>query len=92
MLRVDGIPTKGYSTSAATRELPDNRYWTTEEAAYYLQLCVGTIYNLVRQGDIPSHKVRGKRLFAKAELDAWVRRGERICCSRHAPSAKPHAL
>lgn len=54
----------------------------TEEAAKYLHLSISWIYQLVRDGLIPYHKLPGKPprggnlWFKVAELDAWRDSGE----------------
>ncbi len=46
---------------------------TIEETARYLQLGKTALYDLAREGTIPSNKVGSKWLFSKKDLDAWVR-------------------
>lgn len=48
-------------------------WMTLEETARYLQLGKTALYDLARQGTIPSNKVGSKWLFSKKDLDAWVR-------------------
>jgi excisionase family DNA binding protein len=51
-----------------------NEEWMTiEETARYLQLGKTALYDLARDGAIPSNKVGSKWLFSKKDLDAWVR-------------------
>ncbi|MBX9578741.1 MAG: helix-turn-helix domain-containing protein [Gemmataceae bacterium] len=45
-------------------------YLTTEEAAAYLRTTRGTVYNLVWRGVLPRR--RGKLLFTRTELDAYL--------------------
>jgi excisionase family DNA binding protein len=55
-------------------ELSMNGEWLTiEETARYLQLGKTVLYDLAREGTIPSNKVGSKWLFSKKDLDAWVR-------------------
>lgn len=48
-------------------------WMTIEETARYLQLGKTALYDLAREGTIPSNKVGSKWLFSKKDLDAWVR-------------------
>jgi excisionase family DNA binding protein len=51
-----------------------NEEWMTiEETARYLQLGKTALYDLAREGTVPSSKVGSKWLFSKRDLDAWVR-------------------
>lgn len=45
------------------------------EAARLLSLSESTLFRLTRCNAIPSHKVRGRRLYAPAELQAWLAAG-----------------
>lgn len=49
------------------------RLFTTNEAAEYLRLKERKLYEMVAEGQIPCTKVTGKWLFAKDELDRWLR-------------------
>lgn len=48
-------------------------WMTIEETARYLQLGKTALYDLAREGTLPSNKVGSKWLFSKHDLDAWVR-------------------
>jgi len=48
-------------------------WMTVAEAAKYVQLGKTVLYNLAREGSIPSNKVGSKWLFNKNDLDNWVR-------------------
>ncbi len=48
-------------------------WMTIEETARYLQLGKTALYDLAREGTLPSNKVGSKWLFSKRDLDAWVR-------------------
>lgn len=50
-----------------------NEWMTVEETAKYLQMGKTALYDLARDGSIPSNKVGSKWLFSKKDLDAWVR-------------------
>lgn len=51
---------------------PSHRYLTTAEVAAYLRLKERKVYDLVRQGGIPSIKVTGKLLFPRRAIDLWL--------------------
>jgi len=46
---------------------------TVEETAKYLQMGKTALYDMARDGSIPSNKIGSKWLFSKTDLDAWVR-------------------
>ena len=48
-------------------------WMTVEETARYLQLGKTALYDLAREGTLPSNKVGSKWLFSKRDLDVWVR-------------------
>lgn len=48
-------------------------WMTIEETARYLQIGKTALYDLAREGTLPSNKVGSKWLFSKHDLDAWVR-------------------
>lgn len=50
-----------------------DQWMTVEETAKYLQMGKTALYDLARDGGIPSNKVGSKWLFSKKDLDAWVR-------------------
>jgi DNA repair protein RadD len=50
-----------------------DEWMTIEETARYLQLGKTALYDLARDGSVPSNKVGSKWLFSKKDLDAWVR-------------------
>jgi len=45
---------------------------TPREAADYLSVHVRTIYRLVKNGEIPGHKLGGSWRFKKDVLDEWL--------------------
>jgi len=45
---------------------------TVEEAASYLRIPKSTLYKLVREGRIPSHKVGRHWRFMKTLIDRWL--------------------
>jgi excisionase family DNA binding protein len=48
-------------------------WMSIEETARYLQLGKTALYDLARDGALPSNKVGSKWLFSRRDLDAWVR-------------------
>ena len=50
-----------------------DEWMTIEETTKYLQIGKTVLYDLAREGSIPSNKVGSKWLFSKKDLDAWVR-------------------
>lgn len=51
-------------------------WMTAQEAADYVGLALGTVWNKARAGEMPSYRV-GKRSyrFRRSELDAWIESG-----------------
>lgn len=46
---------------------------STREACRYLDVSPSTLYSLVANGKLPSHKPGGKkRYYWKRDLDAWI--------------------
>jgi len=45
---------------------------TTAEVAQYLQLHVGTIYKLIRQGQIPAFKIGSDYRFNRETIEKWM--------------------
>lgn len=52
-------------------------YMTITEAANYARRSVKQIYRLTEDGTIASYKPDGKVLIRVADMDAWIKRGER---------------
>jgi excisionase family DNA binding protein len=50
----------------------EKRYFSISETSEYLTITRVTLYRLVKQGEIPSYKIGGRRIFDKIELDKWV--------------------
>jgi excisionase family DNA binding protein len=48
-------------------------WMTVEETAKYLQIGKTVLYDLARDGSIPSNKIGSKWLFSRKDLDTWVR-------------------
>lgn len=51
----------------------ETEFLTLREAAKFLKIGVATLNRWMREESIPSYKVRGRRLFDKAELAQWVK-------------------
>ena len=51
----------------------DSEWLTIEETAKYLQMGKTALYDLAREGKIPTNRVGGKWLFSRSDLDSWVR-------------------
>lgn len=56
------------------QEQASSEYLTTQEVAAYLRLKERTIYELVRNRQIPCSRVTGKLLFPRHLIDLWVTR------------------
>jgi excisionase family DNA binding protein len=54
----------------------EKEVFTLEEAAEFLQLSKGSLYKLVRRGDIPGKKVLSRWRFEKDTLKRWLSEGE----------------
>ena len=52
------------------------KWLTMKEAAEYLKMGRSTIYKLLREGNLPAHKVGREWRFDAAELDEWVKSGK----------------
>lgn len=48
-------------------------FLTLKEAAEFLKMSRPTIDRMIAAGEIPSYKVKGKRLFDRDELTEWVK-------------------
>jgi len=53
-------------------------WMTIEETAQYLQIGKTVLYDMAREGNIPSNRIGGKWLFNKSDLDIWVRSNKPI--------------
>jgi excisionase family DNA binding protein len=52
------------------------RTLTVQDVAEYLGVHQDTIYNMVRQKEIPHFRVRRRILFTVESIDAWIRQSE----------------
>src|SRR5579863_690160 len=62
-----------YCMARRSDQMAQEEWMTIEETARYLQLGKTALYDLAREGTLPSTKVGRKWLFSKRDLDAWVR-------------------
>jgi len=53
-------------------------YLTVKEAAEFLKIVTGSLYNLISQNKVPYHKSGKKVLFKKSELVEWLANGPGI--------------
>lgn len=58
--------------SAAGAQL--EAFLTTEEVLGYLNTTPGTIYRLIRSGELPAVRIGRQWRFRRSDLDAWVER------------------
>ena len=47
-------------------------YWNVEELSRYLGVKPSTIYELVKEGEIPYYELHKMKRFKKEEIDAWM--------------------
>jgi excisionase family DNA binding protein len=59
--------------------LPDEKaFYSISEAARALMVSEATIYRLFRSGDLPRHRIAGRRtIVARADLERLLEAGER---------------
>ena len=50
------------------------KWLSHRQACDYLQINEQTLYRLARNGDVPFHKIGGKRLYRVEELDEAIMR------------------
>jgi len=50
-------------------------YLTVKQAAEFLKIVTGSLYNLISQNKVPYHKSGKKVLFKKSELVEWLANG-----------------
>jgi excisionase family DNA binding protein len=53
----------------------DEGYLTVKQAADFLKIVTGSLYNLISQNKVPYHKSGKKVLFKKSELKEWLASG-----------------
>lgn len=65
-----------FGSQASTLDSTNNKLFTIDEAANFLNLSKPTLYRLVSEKNIP-HSKKGKRLyFSREKLTEWVESGE----------------
>ena len=50
----------------------DKKFYTVKELAELLSASELWVKRGVKAGEIPSYKIRGKRLFKKEEIEQWI--------------------
>jgi len=50
----------------------EKNFYTIKEVAELLRASEIWVRRRVKEGEIPSYKIGGKRLFKKEELDKWI--------------------
>ena len=53
-------------------EDPDSMLITIKQVSDYLRISRGSIYNLIKKGNLESIKIGNKRLFEKKAIDAYI--------------------
>lgn len=56
----------------------DEGFLTVKQAAEFLKIVTGSLYNLISQNKVPFHKSGKKVLFKKSELNDWLINGTGI--------------
>jgi excisionase family DNA binding protein len=51
----------------------EDKFLNMKETSQFLKLHISTINRLIEAGEIPSYKVRKRRLFDREELVEWVK-------------------
>jgi excisionase family DNA binding protein len=51
----------------------EDRFLNIKETSQFIKLHISTINRLIEAGEIPSYKVRKRRLFDREELVEWVK-------------------
>jgi excisionase family DNA binding protein len=65
---------------------PEPSPWlSVREAAAYLRLSEGSVRQMIRRGTLPSHKIEGRRLLHRTELDDLLLRSTSL---QDAPAAQ----
>jgi excisionase family DNA binding protein len=54
----------------------ERKSMAVKEMASYLGVHRDTVYKMVRAGEIPHYRLRGKILFSPETVDAWIREQE----------------
>ena len=59
-----------------------DKYIDVKELSERLSIKVKTLYDWVREGKIPSHKVRGLRRFKESEIEELMEKGKQAPVSK----------
>ncbi len=71
-------PHEGKLTRIPNVPIPTDTPWlTSEEAACYLRMSLGQLYNLVSQRRLTTHKATSRHRFQKKDLDEFMQAGFR---------------
>ena len=52
---------------------------TTEEVLDYLRVTPGTIYRLIRDGELPALRIGRQWRFRRSDIDEWLDRQKPVC-------------
>lgn len=63
------------NTNLRTLKNMESKFITIRQLEKYIPYKMSTIYAFVRKNRIPFHKPRGKLIFNKDEIDAWIKNG-----------------
>src|SRR5580700_8947691 len=63
------------ATPSALRPGAESHVMTVRDLAEYLHCHYGTVYRLIRQGEIPGFELGGSWRILKAEVDKWIAQG-----------------
>lgn len=62
------------STKETKHPVHENGFMTAKQACQYLQIGYSTLRLLVKQGEIPGHKIGNRWRFRRSDLDQALRR------------------
>lgn len=62
-----------YKKNSRGKTMTDILYYTPEEVAKILKISKGTVYDLIKKGDIPSYRVGKKMRISPSDLEAFTR-------------------
>ncbi len=72
VLRTSSLLAHAFGPNRPSQELLNSSWLTQAETASHLGTSHATLARLTR-ADLPSHRVAGRRVYLKAEIDAWRR-------------------
>jgi excisionase family DNA binding protein len=79
-------PVKAVTSVVEGKRARSRDVWTVEEVAAYLRLHPGTVYRLLRRGELPAFKVGNDWRFFSDIVDEWLISE----ISRRSPKSKNH--